>query len=74
MQGRHVRLSPGPELLRQYALVEQHPVAGDDGDAPLAGKPDERCLGPWTVDRVAEHPAFLYVTRWYWHGILCFHP
>ena len=52
----HVRLAPGPELLGQYTLVEQHPVAGNDGYAPRAPARRRRCLGPWTVDRVAERP------------------
>src|SRR3954452_15909931 len=49
----YVGLAPCPDLLRQNSLVEQHPATGDDGNASFAGQAHERCLMPWTVDRVA---------------------
>jgi predicted NBD/HSP70 family sugar kinase len=63
-----------PALVRTARELEQHPVAGYDGDASLAGQPDERCLRPWTVDRVAERPAFLYVIGRHRDGVPLLHP
>src|SRR3712207_254946 len=55
----HVGLPPGPEPLRQHALVEQHPLAGDDSSTALAGLPNERGLPARTVDRVADDPSLV---------------